>query len=515
MGLAHPDVHAPPARVESPPRAPGWKPYGGTLLVCVLATATAALLSPYLEAVNIVMVFLLGTVLVGMRWGRGPATLAAVVNVLAFDFFFVTPRYSFAVTDAQFVLTFAVMLAVGLITGQLTAGLRQQAVAARQREARTRTLYEFARDLSALATEAQVMATGEAFMAGEFHAGVAILVADAHGKLAPRGEDRIRNPMDWAAAQWAYQHGKATGAGTETLPGNEWLFLPLKAPMRMRGVLAIRPGHARDLVLPEQMRGYETFAALTAIALERVHYVEVARDALIKVESERLRNSLLAALSHDLRTPLAALLGLAEAMTLTQPPMSAQQVDIARSIGDEARRLIALVNNLLDMARIQSGEVRLDLQWHPLEEVVGSAANGGRAALGTRALAVDIPRDLPLVQMDAVLLERVLANLIENAGKYTPPTARVSISARAAAASIEIAVEDDGPGIPAGQEEAIFEKFARGVAESATPGVGLGLAICRAIVEAHHGSIRAEVGRERGARFVVTLPRGEPPEVRA
>jgi two-component system sensor histidine kinase KdpD len=319
--------------------------------------------------------------------------------------------------------------------------------------------------------------------------------------------------MDAAAAQWAHDRSQPAGAGTDTLPGNDFLFLPLKAPVRTRGVLAIQPERSRDVMIPEQMRQYETFAALTAIALERVHYVEVARDALIKIESERLRNSLLAALSHDLRTPLAALLGLSEAMVLTQPPMSAEQVDIARTIAEETKRLIALVNNLLDMARIQSGEVKLNLQWHPIEEVIGSALRSASGALGGRPVAVDLAPDLPLVQMDAVLIERVLANLLENAAKYAGAQAHVTVAARAADGQLEVSVEDDGPGIPAGQEEAIFEKFARGQAESATPGVGLGLAICRAIVQAHKGHIHAETGRERGARFVFTLPLGEPPEV--
>ncbi len=187
----------------------------------------------------------------------------------------------------------------------------------------------------------------------------------------------MRNPMDTAAAQWSYDRAEPAGAGTDTLPGNDWIFLPLRAPMRIRGVLAIRPQRSRDLMIPEQRRQYETFAALIAIALERVHYVDVARDALVKIEGERLRNSGLAAISHDLRTPLAALLGLSEAMVLTQPPMSAEQVELAHTLAEETRRLIALVNNLLDMARIQSGEVRLKLDWHPFEEVVGSALRAG------------------------------------------------------------------------------------------------------------------------------------------
>jgi two-component system sensor histidine kinase KdpD len=321
----------------------------------------------------------------------------------------------------------------------------------------------------------------------------------------------MRNPLDSAAAQWAYDRGELAGAGTDTLAANDFLFIPLKAPMRTRGVLAIRPERSRDLLIPEQRRQYETFAALVAIALERVHYVDVARDALVKIESERLRNSLLSALSHDLRTPLAALLGLSESLVLTQPPLSIEQADIAKTLGEETQRLIALVNNLLDMARIQSGEVRLVLQWHPLEEVVGSALAAIRPALGGRPVSVDFPSDLPLVHIDAVLIERVFVNLLENISKYTPPGTPVTISARTTEDTLEVSVADEGPGIAKGREEIMFEKFIRGESESATPGVGLGLAICRAIVEAHKGRIHAEAGRAKGARFVFTLPLGTPP----
>jgi two-component system sensor histidine kinase KdpD len=511
------------APISSRPAAPDAGPdrkvadrrlrYVGTAVACAVTAGVAAVLYPYFAPANLVMVFLLTVVLVGVQWGRGPAILAAVMNVLAFDFFFVQPRFSFAVSDAEYLLTFAVMLVVGLITGQLTAGMRYQALVAGHREERTRLLYEFARDLSSLLTPEQVIETAEAFMARAFKARVMVLIPDAHGRLHSPTAKAKPNPMDLAAAQWTYDRSLPSGAGTDTLAGNDYVFLPLKAPMRTRGVLAVRPERTRDLLVPEQMRQYDTFAALTAIALERVHYVEVARNALVKMEAEALRNSLLAALSHDLRTPLAALLGLSEALALTQPPLSSEQADIARTLGEETRRLIALVENLLDMARIQSGEVRLNLEWHPLEEVVGSALGAVRAALGARVISIDLPPDLPLVQMDAHLIERVLVNLIENAAKYTPASARVTLAARAADGLLEVSLEDDGPGVPKGKEEAIFEKFARGEKESATPGVGLGLAICRAIVEAHKGKIHAEPGRTKGARFVFTLPLGDPPKM--
>jgi two-component system sensor histidine kinase KdpD len=268
-------------------------------------------------------------------------------------------------------------------------------------------------------------------------------------------------------------------------------------------------------MVPEQRRQLETFAALVAIALERLHYAEVAQTALVGMESERLRNSLLSALSHDLRTPLAAVVGLADSLTLTRPELSAQQLELARAINEEARRMNALVNNLLDMARIESGGISLNLQWQALEEIVGSALQATRHVLAHHKVSVQLAPDLPLVQFDAVLIERVLINLLENAAKYTPAGSEIRISASPVDAALEVVVEDDGPGLPPGREEALFAKFARGEKESAQSGVGLGLAICRAIVGAHGGTIRADVARSHGARFVFTLPLGQPPVVAA
>jgi two-component system sensor histidine kinase KdpD len=281
--------------------------------------------------------------------------------------------------------------------------------------------------------------------------------------------------------------------------------------MRTRGVLAIRPASPRELLVPEQKRQLDTFAALAAIALERVHYVEIAQKALLRMESERLRNSLLAALSHDLRTPLAALIGLAESLALTRPPLSDAQQESAQAIADEARRMSALVNNLLEMARIESGEVKLRRQWLPIEEVVGSALKSAQAALAQHRVVVSLPPDLPLVELDATLIERVLYNLVENAAKYTPDESTITISAEVTAGNLLVTVSDNGPGIPKGQEELIFEKFTRGSRESSTPGVGLGLAISRAIVDAHRGRIWAANGPSGGARFSFTLPLGTPP----
>ena len=480
-------------------------------LACVVVTVAALPLTAYFDAANIVALFLLTVVLVAVQFGRGPAALAAVFGVVSFDFFFVPPRFSFAVSDVQYLLTFAVMLAVGLITGQLTAGLRFQARVASHREERARSLYEIARDLSGAVEIEQVLKISDESIERTFRASATLMLPDQTGKLTLSPGDKTPLTVDIGIAQWAFDKGQHAGFGTDTLPGSEVLYIPLRAPFQARGVLAVRANNLRLLQIPEQRQLLDTFAALIAIALERVHYVALAQDALVRMESERLRNSLLAALSHDLRTPLTVLIGLAESLSLTKPPITAQQGEIADSIKEEARRMSTLVGNLLDMARIESGDVKLNLAWQPLEEVVGSALGAARGMLREHVIDVRLPRDLPLVQFDALLIERVLVNLLENASKYTPPGSRVVIAAEAAAGQLRVSISDDGPGLPHGREEAVFQKFTRGDRESATPGVGLGLAICRAIIESHLGKISASNRPGGGANFTFTLPLGTPP----
>jgi two-component system sensor histidine kinase KdpD len=434
------------------------------------------------------------------------------------------PRRQYDVSEFKYGVALAVMLAVGWITARLTSDLREQAQGAIGREARTRALYEFARALSVALQTEQVFEITKRFLARSFDARAAILLPDDAGRLrwpeagavspvAAGAEDRapVLSVLDMAAAQWAFDHAAPAGAGTGTLPSNPYLFLPLLAPMRSRGVLAVRVPDVGALLVPERRELLDAFAALAAIALERVHYVDVAQDAVVRMEGERLRNSLLAALSHDLRTPLTGLVGLSESLTLSRPPLAAAQMELANALRDEARRMSTLVANLLDMARIQSGGVKLNLQWQVVEETIGSALRACRWQLGARTVETSIPRGLPLVRFDATLLERVLCNLLENAGKYTPAGARVTIAARAQDGQLFVAVCDDGPGLPAGREDALFEKFVRGQQESSISGVGLGLAICRAIVEAHGGGMRAWNRPGAGACFEFSLPLGDPP----
>ena len=489
-----------------------WSGYAWALAACGLTALLATPLVDVIELSNIVMLFLLTVVGVALVLGRGPAVLAAFLGVALFDFFFVPPRFNFAVSDVEYLITFGVMLVVALVVGQLTAGLRQQAEAATQREHRVKSLYDMSRDLSAALVDTQVAEIGARFITGEFGARSALLVADAHQQL--QALEGGSAPVDMAVAQWAFERGEEAGHGTHTLPASTCLVLPLKAPMRVRGVLVIEPPGQRAWGI-EQRRLLQTCASLLAISLERIHYIEVAQSSTVQIESERLRNSLLSAISHDLRTPLASLVGLADALELTPPALSPAQHEVALAMRQSAQRMNALVNNLLDMARLQAGAVQLHRAWQPLEEVVGSALAACGPVLQGREIRVNLPDALPLLHLDTVLFERVLVNLLENAAKYTPEGSAIHLTARERSDAVCLFVDDHGPGLPKGHEARVFEKFERGQRESATPGVGLGLAICRAIVEAHGGTIeghtREHEGSVQGARFVIALPRGTPP----
>ncbi len=495
-----------------------WPAYAWTGLACLLTTLLALPLAPLFDLANIVMLFLLYVVVAAVKLGRGPAMLAAVLGVASFDFFFVPPRFSFAVSDVQYLMTFSIMLGVGLMIGQLTARLRFSARLSGSREQRARALFELTRDLSAALQAVQVVELGEAAVQRSFGGKARVLLTDANDQLA-LGDD-LPDTIDASIADWSFHNGQRAGLATATLPAHAWHYVPLRAPMRIRGVLALQPAHPRWLLIPEQVQQLETLARQIAIAIERVHYVEVAQAALVQMESESLRNALLAAISHDVRTPLTALVGLAESLEHSAPPLAAEQASSARAIVQEARQLNALVTNLLDMARLQSGQVNLRSDWQSVEELVGSAIRAARHALGDAVVQTDLPGDLPLVEFDAALMERVLVNLLENAAKYgvaAAPDARpILVSARATPTTLILTVRDHGPGLPPsskGQEQTLFDKFTRGKTESATPGVGLGLAICKAVVEAHRGHITAAHALGGGAEFILTLPRRPPPEL--
>ncbi|PFH28639.1 MULTISPECIES: sensor histidine kinase [Burkholderia] len=523
---------------RSPPRH-----YAYAAAICAAITVIASIVSERLDLTNLVMLYLLGVVFSAVRLGRGPGVLQSFLSVAAFDFFFVPPRMSFSVSDTQYLLTFFGMLLTSLVISHLTSTLTRQASVAQRRERRTGAIYAMARELGAALTTEQIVEIGSRHVGEVFRARVAFLLPDSADQVRQKIEDPdaavtlTGAELDSDVGQWVYDQQKAAGRGTDTLPATAALYLPLKAPMRTRGVLAVASREPRELEVPEQQRMLDAFAAQIALALERVHYVEIARDALVNMESERLRNSLLSAISHDLRTPLTTIVGFSSMLANARAAAPRTQTDdavaersaqregeLVDAIHDEALRMTGIVTNLLDMARLQAGSLQLKRQWSLLEETVGAALAACKRVLAHHPARVSLPADLPLLRMDAVLMERLFTNLFENAAKYTPSGAPLDIGAECVTDDgqpyVRVHVDDHGPGLPAGMETRIFDKFTRGEKESATPGIGLGLAICRAIVEAHGGRIGAlnrtgPDGRVTGARFWFTLPVDTPPAVPA
>ena len=483
------------------------------IALCAVITVVAMQWLMAFEAANLVMLYLLGVVIIALVYGRWPSVLATVINVVSFDLFFVAPRGTLAVSDVQYLLTFGVMLTVGLLIGNLTAGVRYQARVARYRERRTRHLYEMSKALAVGRSREDIAATSERFIASTFQARSQLLLPDEMNRLSPLTQPTAAITWDDAIARWSFDKGLPAGAGTDTLPGVPYQILPLKSAARTWGLVVVEPANLRQLMIPEQQRLLETFTLLVASALERLTLTASEEQARLKSERESLRNSLLAALSHDLRTPLTVLFGQAEILTLDLASEGSKHAPQANEIRQHVLNTTRLVNNLLDMARIQSGGFNLHKEWLTLEEVIGSALRMLEPGLGGRHIQLDLPDPLLLVHVDGPLFERVLINLLENAVKYTGPQAQIGIAAHVDPHHLLLEVWDNGPGIPPGQEQAIFDKFARGNKESAIPGVGLGLAICQAIVEVHGGTISAETRPQGGACFRVTLPREAPPEL--
>lgn len=493
----------PPPSVEHTVTGIGWAGLA-TLLTTLLTMSLLETLT--LDLANLVMIHLLTVVLVAVKLGRKPAVVATILNVIAFDFFLVPPRFSLVVSDIQYLLTFAVMLVVGLIISHLTSGLRFQARIATHRERRAQILFELARELSGALKSEQIVEISLRFIKQAFGEHAVLLLPDAQENLMTPPIPPELQGLDLGIAQWAFKQNEVAGFATNTLPANPFRYLPLRAPVRIRGILAIRPHQQHWLLIPEQVRQLETFASVIAIALERVHFVEVAQEMVVHIESERLRNSLLSALSHDLRTPLTALMGLAESLQLGHPALNVQQQEIIQAISHTALRMTHLVHNLLDMVRIEEKKIQLHCELQVLEEIIGSAIQATRSLLAERTVTVKLAPHFPLVYCDALLLERVFINVLENASKYTPRTAQIEIVAEYTQERVKISVVDNGKGFPVGQEETIFEKFSRGSHESATTGIGLGLTICRAIIEAHQGTIIARNHPLGGAVFTFTLP---------
>jgi len=490
-----------------------WAPYGWATTVVALASGVAWLTLPFFELADLVMVYLLGIVVVATRYGRGPSLVASVLSVAALDFLFVPPVFTFAVSDVRYVFTFLVMLLVGIVTSNLAARIRMQAEAARQREQRTAALYALSRELASTRGVDELLKIAVRHIGEVFRSPVVVLLPGDAGVLtAWSGSQFAVDANELGVGRWVYEHRQAAGLGTATLPGASALYLPLVAPRGPVGALGIRPADRHALDAPEQLHQLETFANQTALAIERAHLADEAQQAQVRIETERLRNSLLSSVSHDLRTPLATITGAASTILESGERLDARtRHELLESIREEADRLNRLVQNLLEMTRLESGALQLSKEWHPLEEVIGAALSRLGKRLADRRVDTRVPPDLPLVPIDDVLVEQVLVNLLDNAIKYTPSASPIRIMATATDEAVTVEVADRGPGLPRGEEDKVFEKFYRGLPTGGR-GAGLGLAICQGIVKAHGGHIWAQNLPEGGVAFLFTLPlAGKPP----
>jgi two-component system, OmpR family, sensor histidine kinase KdpD len=497
------------AGVNGAPTPIRWDRYAWAVFTTAVCTAIAFILYPRFELSNLVMLYLLGVTIAGLRLGRGPSLLTSLLNVAAFDFFFVPPRFTFAIADVQYLVTFAVMLIIALVIANLMASIRQQTRVAGARERRTALLYAMSRELAATRGLSSLARVAVNHVAEVFQCKAVILLPDATGKLQyprdPRLDVSYRR-ADLAVAQWVADHGHRAGLGSDTLAAAPGLYLPLGDERQRLGVLAVLPENQRRVLLPEQRHLLETFAGQIGIALERARLAEAAEAASLDAERENLRITLLASISHDLRTPLAVMAGAGSTLADRGATLDEQtRVSLARSIETKAREMSDLVSNVLDLMRFESGQVVLRTDWEALDDLVGTALHSVEQQLAQHYVDLRLPADLPPVLVDAKLIVQVFANLFNNIGKYTPAGTHVAVTAAADGKFVRVMVDDNGPGLPPGDPARLFDKFQRGDEEGTIVGVGLGLAICQAIIKAHGGEIEAH-RRTPGARFEFTLP---------
>ncbi len=517
-----------PERGEGPRPRPGGgegpatdpRAYGLAVGAVAACSAVCFAMFPFFDLSNLIMVYLLGTMFVASRHGQGPGILSSVLGVLCFDVFFVSPRFSLAVSDTQYLFTFAVMFGVALVMSRLTAHIRQQAEAARAREARTQVMLALSRELAGTRGTEKLLRIAMEHLSELFACRALAFLPDYEGRLREHVGDReafrVTHKGESVAA-WVFANGQPAGLGTSTLPTSGALYVPFLGLKGTLGVLGLRPGTEGALFSPEQTHMIETLARQVALALEVERLEGESLHAQMEAETERLKTSLLSSVTHDLQTPLSAIMGSADSLAAVGEDLATEQRrQLAVNIYDEAERLSRLIANLLRMTKLESGTLKPDLQLQSIEEPLGAALRLVEKHLAGRELSVDVPADLPLVEADGVLMEQLLLNLLENAVKYTPEGSPVAISARAVRAvrqgagdgGLEIAVADRGPGLRPEELEKVFDLFYQGqdAGGGGRKGYGIGLAICRAIALVHGGAIRAENREGGGAAFVVTLP---------
>ena len=496
------------------PREIVWKNYAAAAATSMLSTLVATLMFRHFELSNLIMIYLLGVVVIAARLGLGPAIFTALLSVGAFDFFFVEPRFTLAVADSQYLVTFVVMLAVSIVISSLTARIQKQAGLASVRERRTAALYSMTRQLSSTRGTEKLLQIAVKHVSDVFESDVVGLMPDEEGRLLVRAGNEAKFPFsarERGVAQWVFDLGRPAGLGTDTLPAAEAMYVPLIATRGPVGVLGVHPARPSRLLTADQIQLLESFAGQAALAVECDRLADEAQKSQVAAEAEKSRSSLLSSVSHDLRTPLAAICGASSSLLEESRLNESARHELLETIHEESTRMTRLVANLLEMTKLEAG-TKMKKEWCPLEEVVGGSLTRLEKALQDHPVRVKLPPDLPIVPQDVILMEQVFTNLLENIVKYTPPGTTAEITATVDGGAVRVEISDDGPGLTTGDEKKIFEKFYRGKSSTQSRGAGLGLAICRGIIEAHGGKIWAENRPSGGAIFRFTLPlKGETP----
>jgi two-component system sensor histidine kinase KdpD len=484
--------------------------YLWAILLVALGTGLNSLFHPHISPTNLVMIYLLNVVIAASYLGRGPAILASILSVLAFDYFFVPPYLTLMVRDTEYVLTFTGLLGVGLVISELTARVRDQAEMARRREAATAALYGLSRDLAVAAGIEDILQAITQNVSQTFGREVVIFLPDKdpEGGLKPYTYSQNFTPdeNERAVAVWTFQHRQSAGRGTDTLSAAEARYLPLVTARGVVGVLGAKPMDTNRHLSLEQVRLMEAFANQAALAIERVQLADQARQAQLLKATEELQSALLNSISHDLRTPLVSITGALSSLQEDGSMDEGTRQSLLDTAREEADRLNRLVGNLLDMTRIEAGAIQVRREYSDVLDVIGTALEMIKDPLGDHPVKVDVPDDLPLVPIDFVLIERVLVNVLDNAIKYSPAQAPIDIQARLVGNDLQINILDRGPGIPMRDLERIFDKFYRVQHPGNVRGTGLGLSICKGIVEAHGGSIEAKNRAGGGTIITIVLP---------
>jgi two-component system sensor histidine kinase KdpD len=490
-----------------------WMPYVGVTFFIALLTTILQAFGLAFDLVNIALIYLFPVLFSAVYWGLGPSFYAASVGVLAFDFFFVPPCLSITVADLRYTFSFAVYLAVAALTASLAARLRQQLNLAKQREAHTASLYALSRQMTAITDINSLLENVSRQVSDTINTQVAIYLPDNKDELelttySSSHSKWGKGESEMVIAKWVYQHGEMAGRGSNTLRESPGLYVPLHTEDRIYGVLAVNLENRNTT--PENQRLLEAIGSLAASAIARVKLGEEAKLAHLTAESERLRTALLDSVSHELRTPLATIIGSATGLIEGDRKFSSEdRLELLSTIRDGALRMNRLVTNLLGMVKLESGMLRLRKEWYDVEDIIGVVLSQVKDFLQHREIRVLLPDPIPFLLGDDVLLEQVLVNVVSNSIKYSPDHSQIVISVRQDDSNTIITVADSGIGILAADRERIFDKFYRADTTRHVPGTGLGLAICKGIIDAHGGTITAELNLEKGTIITIALPIGE------